>query len=129
VKVLRNPILIVVGLLALALIVTLGCNDKPKAPETNAEPNTIITTYQINTLPDSGTVFTVTVYWRAYDIDGQAEYYRYWVGASNVPDNAKTGTYDTFASLQMDFATNANIYTFNVQARDDSGIPRRRQFK
>jgi hypothetical protein len=122
VNLLRNPILIVVGLLALALIVTLGCTEKPKAPEANVEPNTIITTYAINTLPDSGTVFTVTVYWRAYDIDGQAEFYRYWIGAADVPDNAKTMTYDTFASMQLDFATQADVYTFNVQARDDRDL-------
>jgi hypothetical protein len=122
VKLLRNPILIVVGLLALALLVTLGCTEKAKAPQPNAEPNTTITTYSINTLPDSATIFTVTVYWGAYDIDGQAEYYRYWIGAADVPDNAKTETYDTFASLQLDFATQADIYTFNVQARDDRDL-------
>lgn len=121
-KLLRNPILIVVGLLALALLVMPGCTDKPKAPSQDIEPNTIITTYGINTLPDSATYFSVTVYWRASDADGQAELYRYWVGALVVDDTLKTTSTDAFASIRLNFATAADVYDFNVQARDNEGV-------
>jgi hypothetical protein len=122
VRISKNPILIVVGLLALALIVASSCTKKAKAPNINAEPNTIITSYGINTLPDSATIFTVTVYWRASDIDGQPEYYRYWIGAADVADTLKIRTFDAFASVKLSFATQADVYTFNVESRDNEGL-------
>lgn len=118
----KNPILLVMVMLALALFMVSGCSDSPQDPKPNIEPNTIITTYYINALPDTALFFTVTVYWRASDPDGQAEKYRYWIGAADAPDNEKTETFETNLSTRLEFASEADVYAFNVQARDNRGV-------
>ena len=56
------------------------------------------------------------------DPDGQAEKYRYWIGASDAADSVKTETFETNISIRLDFADQTSIYPFNVQARDNAGV-------
>jgi hypothetical protein len=118
----KNPILLVMGLLALALFMVSGCSDSPEDPKPNMEPNTIITSYYINSVPDSASFFTVTVYWHASDPDGQAEKYRYWIGAADADDALKTETFETSYSTRLEFANVSDEYSFNVEARDNRGV-------
>jgi len=118
----KNPFLLVMGMLALALFLVSACSDSPEDPKPNLEPNTIITTYNVNALPDSASLFTITVYWRASDADGQAEKYRYWIGAIDAADDVKTETFETNYSTRLEFASEEDDYLFNVQARDNRGV-------
>ena len=104
----------VAALLALALLLAAGCADTPKDPDTNNEPNTSITSYIIDTAPDSATFYNVTVNWRWSDRDGEAVAYRYWVDAGDT-----TETYDTNAIVRLDFPNSTTSYTFYVQAKDN----------
>lgn len=115
---LKNPVLKVVGLLALASIFFAGCSEDPTDPGKNATPETSITTYAINTAPDTVAIFSVTVYWRASDPDGRPEYYRYWVTSGNTTVISQLETFETSATVQLDFENPDTSYTFNVQAKD-----------
>lgn len=121
-KLLRNPILIVVGLLALAIVLVAGCTKKPEAPNANIPPSTRITNYHISTSPDSAAFYNVTVYWAASDPDGQAEYYRYWMDQANIADSMKTGIYETSVAVRMEFNSNIRTHVFYVEARDDRNV-------
>ncbi len=105
----------VAALLALALLLAAGCADTPKDPDTNNEPNTSITSYIIDTAPDSATFYNVTVNWRWSDKDGEAVAFRYWVDTGDT-----TETYDTNAIVRLDFPNSTTTYTFYVQAKDNS---------
>ena len=105
----------VAALLALAFLLAAGCADTPKDPDTNIMPNTSITSYIIDTAPDSATFYNVTVNWGWSDADGEAVAYRYWVGTGDSTD-----TYDTYAIVRLDFPNNTTTYTFYVQAKDNS---------
>jgi hypothetical protein len=118
----KNPILLVMGLLALALFMVSGCSDSPEDPKPNVLPNTTISSTHINALPDSASFFTVTIYWFASDDDGQAEKYRYWIGAADVDDALKTETFETSYSTRLEFAEESDEYLFNVEARDNRGV-------
>ena len=120
-KLFKNPVLKVVGLLALAGIFMGGCTDDPQAPDSNLPPNTFVTTYGIDTAPDTAAQFWVTVYWRASDVDGRPEYYRYWVTLGSQTVLPPAETFETSARVLLDFADLATEYTFNVQARDSQG--------
>jgi hypothetical protein len=122
VKLLRNPILIVVGLSALAIVLVAGCTDEPQAPNANIPPNTRITNYHISTSPDSAAFYNVTVYWAASDPDGQAEYYRYWIDQANIADSMKTGIYETSVTVRMEYNSDIRTHVFYVQARDDRDV-------
>jgi hypothetical protein len=105
----------VAGLLALALLLAAGCAETPEDPDTNLKPNTFITSYTIDTAPDSATFYYVNVYWRSSDIDGEAVAYRYW-----VDDGDTTNTLETSARIRLNFPDNTTTYTFNVEAKDNS---------
>lgn len=115
---LKNPVLTVVGLLALMIIIFAGCSEDPTDPNRNTTPETSITTYRINTAPDTAASFTVTVYWRASDPDGRPEYYRYWVTSGGTTVINQTETFETSAEVRLDFTNPDTTYTFHVQARD-----------
>lgn len=113
---LKNPK--VIGLLALAALLIAGCADDPTDPSANVTPETFITTYMIDTAPDTAAQFNVTVFWRASDPDGRPEFYRYWVTAGNQTIVPQTETFETSASVRLDFDNFDTSYVFNVQARD-----------
>ncbi len=115
---LKNPVLKVVGLLALASIIFAGCSEDATNPNRNTPPETSITTYGIATAPDTAAIFPVTVYWRASDPDGRPEYYRYWVMAGNTTVIPQTGTFETSSTVTLDFGNFDTSYAFYVQARD-----------
>jgi len=108
----------VVGLLALISIFFIGCSEDPTDPNANRLPETFITTYGISTAPDSAALYDVTVYWRASDPDGRPEYYRYWVSSGTVIVVSAAVTFETFATVSLDFSNPDTVYTFHVQARD-----------
>jgi hypothetical protein len=118
VNLLKNPVLKVVGLLALTSLFVAGCSEDPAAPDSNATPETYITRYGIATAPDSAALFAVTVHWRASDPDGRPEYYRYWVASGNETIISQTETFETSATVVLDFGNPDTTYTFNVQSRD-----------
>ena len=105
----------VAALLALALLLAAGCADTPEDPDTNINPNTSITSYIIDTAPDSATFYNVTVNWRWSDTDGEAVAYRYWIDTGDSTD-----TYDTYAIVRLNFPNTTTTYTFYVQAKDNS---------
>lgn len=113
----KNPFLKVAGLLALVIVLGIACADTPKDPNANSKPDTFISTYNINTSPDSAAFYSVTVYWRASDANGQAEYYRYWVDAGAET----TFTFDTSARIRLQFDQQVATHTFYVEARDNQG--------
>lgn len=102
------------GLLALALLLAFGCADTPKDPDANRAPDTFISSYSINTAPDSSTYYGVTVYWRGSDIDGETDLYRYWVGTGDT-----TTTTETRATVALSFPSSTTTYSFYAQARDN----------
>lgn len=112
---LNKLILKVGGLLALALLLAAGCAETPEDPDTNLKPDTFISSYSIDTAPDSATFYNVTVNWRWSDDDGEALAYRYWVDTGD-----STETFDTNATIRLDFPNNTTTYTFYVQAKDNS---------
>lgn len=105
----------VAALLALALLLAAGCADTPEDPDTNIRPNTFISSYNIDTSPDSASFYYVNVYWYASDLDGRAVAYRYW-----VDDGDSTETFDTNVALRLEFPNSTTIYTFYVQTKDNS---------
>lgn len=105
----------VAGLLALALLLAAGCAETPEDPDSNIMPNTFISSYTIDTAPDSASYYYVSVYWRSSDIDGEALAYRYWVGSGD-----STVTQETSARIRLNFPDNTTTYTFYVQAQDNS---------
>ncbi len=119
---LRNPVLKVVGILALAIVLVAGCTKKPAAPNADIPPITRITTYGIATVPDSASFYLVTVYWGASDPDGQAEKFRYWVDQAGLADSMKTETYETSVTTRLLFNSTVSTHTFYVQARDNRDI-------
>jgi hypothetical protein len=110
----KTPLLKVTGLLALALLLVFGCAETPEDPDTNRVPNTFISSYSINTGPDSSTYYGVTVYWRGSDMDGEPVAYRYWVDSGDP-----TETLETQATVALSFPDNSTTYTFYVQAKDN----------
>ncbi len=119
---LRNPVLKVVGILALAVVLMAGCTKKPAAPSADIPPITRITTYGIAPVPDSAAFYRVTVYWSASDPDGQAEKYRYWVDQADLPDAQKTETFETNITMRMQFDASMMTHEFFVQARDNRDV-------
>jgi hypothetical protein len=117
----KNPVPKVAGLLALAILLVAGCAKSPKAPNANLPPNTFITSYSIAIPPDSATLYNVTVNWRASDIDGEPESYRYWLDAADPADSLKTSTFDAFVTKRLIFSSSDTTHTFYVQARDNEG--------
>jgi hypothetical protein len=122
VNLLRNPVLKVVGILALAIVLVAGCTKKPSKPSTDIPPITRITTYGIATVPDSAAFYNVTVYWGASDPDGQAEKFRYWVDQADLPDSLKTETYETNITMRMQFNSAITSHDFYVQSRDNRNV-------
>jgi hypothetical protein len=116
VNLMKNPILMVIGILALAIIISFGCAKTPKAPDTSIRPQTIITSYNISTAPDTATLYGVTVYWRASEVAGQAESYRYWVDGGDT-----TYTFDTSTRVLLNFNETDTMHVFDVEARDNQG--------
>ncbi len=102
------------GLLALAFLLAFGCAETPEDPDSNRLPHTFISSYSINTAPESGTNYDVTVYWRGSDLDGEPAGYRYWVGAGDT-----TETTETSATVSMDFPNTTTTYVFYAQAKDN----------
>lgn len=112
----------VIGLLALAMLLAAGCTDTPEEPEANTVPNTFISSYNIGISPDSGSYYSVTVYWRASDPDGQALRYEYWLddegGNPVVPIDT---TFDTSINMSIEFPTGTEMYIFYVRTQDSQG--------
>jgi hypothetical protein len=105
----------VLAVLALALLLAAGCAETPKDPDSNRKPDTFITTYNIDTAPDSATFYYVSVYWRGTDTDGETVAYRYWVGNGDT-----TETMDPSVRIRMDFPNSTTTYTFYVESKDNS---------
>jgi hypothetical protein len=105
----------VAALLALALLLAAGCADTPEDPDTNIRPDTFISSYNIDTSPDSASFYYVNFYWRASDRDGRAIAYRYWVDTGD-----STETFDTNVAVRLEFPNSTTTYTFYVQAKDNS---------
>jgi hypothetical protein len=122
VNLIKNPVLKVVAMLALAIALVAGCAKNPEAPNADIPPETRIITHVISTAPDSATFYNVTVYWGASDPDGQAEYYRYWVDQENIADSLKTGTFDPLATVRMQFTSQTPSHVFFVQAKDNRDV-------
>lgn len=99
----------------MALLLAAGCAETPEDPDTNLKPDTFITSYIIDTAPDSATFYNVTVNWGWSDTDGEALAFRYWVDSGD-----STETYDPNATIRLDFPNNTTTYTFHVQAKDNS---------
>jgi len=118
VNLLKNPVLKVVGLLALASIFFAGCSEDPTDPSRNTTPETYITTYGIATAPDTVALYQVTVYWRASDPDGRPEFYRYWVTSGTATVISQVETFETSATVLLNFVEFDTSYTFHVQAKD-----------
>ena len=110
----KTPILKVMGLLALALLLASGCADTPEDPDANRVPDTFISSYSINTSPDSSTFYDVTVFWRGSDMDGEPVAYRYWVDAGD-----SMVTTNSSATVSLSFPDVSTNYTFYVQSRDN----------
>lgn len=118
----KNPVLKVVAMLALAIALVAGCAKNPEAPNADIPPETRIITHVISTAPDSASLYNVTVYWGASDPDGQTEYYRYWVDQENIADSLKTGTFDPVATVRMEFTSQTPSHVFYVQAKDNRDV-------
>lgn len=129
------------GLLALALLLAFGCADTPEDPDSNLVPDTFISSYSINTVPDSPadttwwqdgvphdtlttapdsvifrtSLYMVTVYWRGSDMDGEPAGYRYWVDNGDPVEIS-----DTEVSVLLSFPNTTTTYTFYVQSKDNS---------
>jgi type IV pilus biogenesis protein CpaD/CtpE len=101
----------VLAVLALALLLAAGCAETPKDPDPNIKPDTFITTYNIDTAPDSATFYYVSVYWRGTDTDGETVAYRYWVDNGDT-----TETTDPSVRVRMDFPNSTTTYTFYVES-------------
>ncbi len=104
----------VAALLALALLLAVGCADTPKDPNSNIKPDTFISSYNIDITPDSATFYYANVYWRGSDRDGEPVEYIYWVD-TGAPDT----TFETSASVLLDFTSSTPTYTFYVICRDN----------
>jgi len=118
----KIPLVKVIGLLALAMLLAAGCTDTPEEPQANTEPNTFISSYNIEISPDSGTYYGTTVYWRAADPDGQALRFVYWLNddGGNAVISPDT-TFDTSVRLSINFPTGTEIYMFYVKTQDNNG--------
>jgi len=110
----KTPILKVTVLLALAFLLALGCADKPKDPNANIEPNTFISSYNIDITPDSATFYWTTVYWRGSDADGEPVVYCFWLDPA-----VKDTTNETSARVRLQYDEANPSHTFYVICRDN----------
>ncbi len=98
------------------MFLAVGCSETPQDPDANQTPDTFITSYSIDTAPDSATFYYVTVNWNGTDEDGEPIGYRYWVGTGDT-----TNTADPSARVRMNFPNTTTTYTFYVETRDNAG--------
>lgn len=111
---LEKPIPKVAAMLALAILLAAGCADTPEDPDLNVKPNTFISSYIIDIVPDTATFYNVTVYWRGSDYDGEPEEYAYWV--DNGPADT---TFETSTTVLLDFNVQNPTHMFYATCRDN----------
>ena len=110
----KKSILGVTGFLALAFLLVFGCADTPEDPAPNVEPDTFISSYNIDITPDSASFYYATVYWRGSDFDGETQEYIYWVD-SDAPDT----TLESSVRFRAEFSEATPTHTFSVKSRDN----------
>jgi hypothetical protein len=111
---LEKPIPKVAAMLALALLLAAGCAETPEDPDSNVKPNTFISSYIIDIVPDSATFYNVTVYWRGSDYDGEPQEYAYWVDSGPADT-----TFETSTTVLLDFNVQTPTHMFYATCRDN----------